>query len=119
MMGVSEDVKASMFNGLIPGADNIQNKAEFQKAMDGMGDYIEVQKFEPRNYLSCGSDVYFNVDWEFIWKPSGKAVSTTAIVRKKMTQPTFGSKSICEKYHLINAADVKQDQKKDANCTIC
>merc|ERR1712147_234196 len=75
------------------------------------GDYIEVKKFEPVNYLSCGSDVYFNVNWEFVWKPTGKVVCTMAIVRKKLTQPNFGSKCICEKYHLINPADVKRAQK--------
>merc|ERR1712176_1706851 len=111
--GVANDVKGSMLGGLIPGGDNIRNKAEFADIMIKIGDSLEVRKFEPLNYFACGNDVYFNVNWEFVWKETGDLVTTTAIVRKKMTQPTFGSKMICEKYHVINAADILKTKKRD------
>merc|ERR1711998_770251 len=107
MNGVSDDFKGSVLGGLIPGADKIKNKVEFQKIMDTMDDYIEIKKFDPCNFLGCGNDVYFNVNWEMVWKKTGKTIATTAIVRK-----TIRNNMICEKYHLIDSALVKGEKAK-------
>merc|ERR1719453_2607149 len=98
LAGVAENMKGSVLAGLVPGGENFKTKAEFQKVMETMGEYMEVTKFEPSNFLVCKNDVYFNVNWEFVWKETGRQITTTAIVRKRMTQPAFGSKMICEKY---------------------
>merc|ERR1719409_324781 len=98
MAGVSDDVKASMLGCLIPDADAISNKAEFQAIMDVIGDWMDVAKFEPTNYRALpNGDMMFNVNWAFTWKPTGKTVETTAIVRKVLKDGL-----ITEKYHMID-----------------
>merc|ERR1712146_9235 len=66
-----------------------------------MEKYMEVKKFEPYNFLAVGDDVLFNVNWEFVWKATGKTVQTTAVVRKVVKDG-----KICEKYHLIDVEAV-------------
>jgi len=101
MAGVADDVKADMLGGLIPGADCIKNKVEFAKVMGDIDKYLEVKKFEPCNFRALpNNDMMFNVNWEFVWKATGRLVTTTAIVRKVLKD-----NMICEKYHM---ADVQQ-----------
>jgi len=109
MAGVADDVKASMLGGLIPGADTISNKEEFGAVMGKMGDYMEVQQFEPVNFMALpNDDVMFNVNWKFKWLPTGKEVETTAIVRKVLKDG-----KICEKYHMMDVDAVLQTSPRD------
>lgn len=102
MLGVSDTVKASMLGGLIPGAESVTSKSEFQGIMDVIGDWMTVSKFEPCNYRALpDASVIFNVNWEFVWKPTGRTVQTTAIVRKVLRD-----NQICEKYHLCDCDEV-------------
>jgi len=98
MEGVADDIKGSILGGLIPGADRVSGKAEFGALMGKMEEYMEVQKFEPCLWRAVGDDVLFNVEWKFVWKESGEAVETTALVRKVVRNGL-----ICEKYHMIDA----------------
>jgi len=101
LAGVSDDMKGSVLGGLLPGGEGFEGKEAFAALMGGMEQYMEVKKFEPCNWRAVGSDVLFNVNWEFVWKPTGKTVVTTALVRKVVREGL-----ICEKYHLVHAADV-------------
>merc|ERR1712216_853361 len=104
MAGVADDVKASMLAGLIPGAEHIANKADFARVMADIDQYMEIRKFEPCNSQSLpNDDVMFNVNWEFVWKPSGKVVTTTAIVRKVLKDSM-----LCEKYHMVDVEQVTE-----------
>merc|ERR1712224_803285 len=110
MAGVAEDVKADMLGGLIPGADCIENKAAFLKALGDMDKYMEVKKFEPCNWHAVGDDVLFNVNWEFVWKASGKTVTTTGLVRKVVRD-----NMICEKYHMVDVEQVTGEKQEEAS----
>merc|ERR1719453_591124 len=101
LAGVSEDFKGSVLGGLIPGADDMKSKADFMAVMEKMGDYMEVQKFEPCNWRAVGDDVLFNVNWKFTWKPTGKTIETTALVRKVVRDGM-----ICEKYHMVDVESI-------------
>lgn len=46
LAGVAENMKGSVLAGLVPGGENFKTKAEFQKVMETMGEYMEVTKFE-------------------------------------------------------------------------
>ena len=97
LAGVADDVKGSMLGGLIPGAENITNKAEFIAVFDKLADYMEVKKFEPTNWRAVNDDVLFSVEWEFVYKPTGVTHETTALVRKVVKDGM-----ICEKYHMCD-----------------
>ena len=71
--------------------------------MGKMGEYMEVSKFEPKNWRAVNDDVLFNVDWKFTWKPTGKVVETQAIVRKVLKDG-----NICEKYHMVDTEAIAQ-----------
>merc|ERR1712159_241233 len=103
--GVAEDIKGEVFHGLnIPGSA-FSSKSEFDLLGQSMSEYMDIHKFEPKNFVALpNNDVMFNVDWEFTWKPSGKVVETTAVVRKVLKDGM-----ICEKYHMIDCADVLED----------
>merc|ERR1719253_812142 len=109
LVGVADDIKAVMLGGLIPGADCIKNKAEFTKVMGELDKYMEVKKFEPCNWRAVGDDVLFNVNWEFVWKATGKTVTTTALVRKVMR-----NNMICEKYHMVDVEEITGEKKEEA-----
>jgi len=102
LAGVSDDMKGSVLGGLIPGGDSFNTKEEFGALMGEMDKFMEVKKFEPCNWRAVGSDVLFNVNWEFVWKPTGKTIETTAVVRKVLR-----GNQICEKYHMVDVEAVK------------
>merc|ERR1719198_243930 len=108
LAGVADDIKGSVLGGLIPGADSIKNKAEFAKVLGDLDQYMEVKKFEPCNWRAVGSDVLFNVNWEFVWKPTGKTIETTAVVRKVLRD-----NMICEKYHMVDVEAVTSEKHPD------
>merc|ERR1719450_646400 len=74
-----------------------------------MGDYMDVQKFEPVNFMALpNGDMMFNVQWQFTWKETGKEVETTSIVRKVLKDGM-----ICEKYHMMDVDAVLQTSPRD------
>ena len=96
LSGVHPNVKGSVLGGLIPGADTITNKAQLAKLLkEDIPKYMDIRKFEPANWVGVGDQVFFTVDWEFVWKPTGKVVTTRATVRKVVCDGL-----ICEKYHM-------------------
>merc|ERR1711998_431508 len=100
----------SMLGGLIKGADGIANKQEFQDVMSQMNDVMEVSKFEPCNFRALpNNDMMFNVNWTFVWKQTGKEVSTTAVVRKVLN----AEGNLCEKYHMVDADAVLQTSPRE------
>jgi len=104
LAGVDESIKANMLGGLIPGADKVSSKAEFGAIFGLMGDYMEVEKFEPVNFRALpNNDMMMNVNWKFTWKPTGKVVETQAIVRKVLKDG-----NICEKYHMVDTEAITQ-----------
>lgn len=103
MAGVDDAIKGSILGGLLPGAEAVSNKAEFGAVMGVMDQYMEVQKFEPKNWRAVGDDVLFNVDWIFVWKKTGETIETTALVRKVVRDGR-----ICEKYHMIDPALIER-----------
>merc|ERR1719473_208894 len=50
----------------------------------------------------------FLVDWEFVWLPTNKFVTTTAVVRKVVKDG-----KICEKYHMVDCDAVLQQSPRD------
>ena len=96
LTGVAPDIKGSVLGGLIPCGDDYHGKAAFREIMESMPQFMEVQKFEPKNWRAVNDDVLFNVDWAFVWIPTGKLIETTALVRKVVRDGM-----ICEKYHCI------------------
>jgi len=109
LAGVAEDMKGSVLAGLIPGGDCFKNKAEFAKIMGEMDQYMEVKKFEPCNWRAVGDDVLFNVHWEFVWKETGKTVTTTGLVRKVVK-----NNMICEKYHMCDVEEITGVKQEEA-----
>ena len=59
--------------------------------MGGMEQYMEVKKFEPCNWRATGDDVLFQVDWVFVWVPTGVTHTTTALVRNARDLPPWQS----------------------------
>ena len=108
LAGVSDDMKGSVLGGLIPNGDAFKSKEEFGALMGSMEQYMEVKKFEPCNWRAVGSDVLFNVNWEFVWKPTGKTIETTAVVRKVLRD-----NMICEKYHMVDVEAVTSEKHPD------
>ena len=99
--GCSNDFKGKIFSGLIPGGENINGKEELQELFNKMQEYIEVIKFEPQDWSAIRNIVYFTVNWEFKWIPTGKIVKTSANVKKIIKDG-----KISEKYHIVNYGDV-------------
>ena len=97
LAGCSDDIKGSVLGGLIPGAEDIKSKTDMADMLGSIEKYMEVKKFEPCNWHAIGDDVLFNVNWEFVWKETGKSVETTALVRKVVKD-----NMICEKYHMVD-----------------
>lgn len=56
-----------------------------------------MKKFEPVDWCGVGNNVYFTVNWEFIWK----LVKTSANVKKVIVD-----NKIKEKYHIVHYHDV-------------
>jgi len=106
MAGVADDFTFDVLGGLIPGAVGT-DKAAFGALMGSMGEYMDVQKFEPYNFRAMpNSDMIFNVDWTFVWKQTGATVETTAICRKVLKE-VGGALMLCEKYHMVDAACIE------------
>ena len=63
--------------------------------------YMDIQKFEPVDWCATENKVYFTVHWEFLWKPTGQLVKTSANVKKVIVDG-----KIKEKYHIVNFCDV-------------
>ena len=99
--GCSDDFKGQIFSGLIPGGNSINGKEELQELFKKMPEYIEVIKFEPKDWSAIRNIVYFTVDWEFKWVPTGKIVKTSANVKKVIKDG-----KISEKYHIVNYGDI-------------
>ena len=99
--GCHDDFYGKIFSGLIPGGENIQGINQLRKMFTVMQDYMEIKKFEPKDWSSVENNVYFTVDWEFIWKPTNKLVKTSANVKKVIVD-----NKIKEKYHIVNYHDV-------------
>ena len=99
--GCHENFYGKIFSGLIPGGDNIKGKEELVKMFELLPEYMEIVKFEPVNWAAVGNTVYFTVNWEFIWKHTGKRVVTSANVRKVVKDG-----KIIEKYHIVNYGDI-------------
>ena len=59
-----------VFSGLIPGGEEIKGKEELTKMFGLMPEYVDMKKFEPVDWCGVGNNVYFTVNWEFIWKPT-------------------------------------------------
>jgi len=116
LAGVAEgdSFKGSILGGLIPGGEAIKSKAEFVELMGRMGDYMEVKKFEPGNWFAVNNDVLFTVDWEFMWKPTGKVVETTALVRKVLDKDN----NICEKYHMVDTEAITGQKSPHDESTV-
>eukprot|EP00619_Florenciella_sp_RCC1007_P014541 CAMPEP_0205923666 /NCGR_PEP_ID=MMETSP1325-20131115/16529_1 /ASSEMBLY_ACC=CAM_ASM_000708 /TAXON_ID=236786 /ORGANISM="Florenciella sp., Strain RCC1007" /LENGTH=281 /DNA_ID=CAMNT_0053291915 /DNA_START=42 /DNA_END=887 /DNA_ORIENTATION=+ len=94
--GVHDNISGSVLGGLIPGGENYSGKEEFAAIMEKMPQFMEVKKFAPRGWHAVNDDVLFNVDWEFVWLPTGETIETTALVRKVVRDGM-----ICEKYHCV------------------
>jgi len=103
---VDDGVKASMWSGFIHDRP-IQNKVDFQAAMDRVASVIELSKFEPRDWASTGDIVYFTVGMEGRFKkPDGtwsKPIAFEGTVRKKMRNG-----KIVEKHHMIDTNLINQ-----------
>merc|ERR1712151_1119264 len=95
---VHDGVKGSLLGGQLHGADSINNKAELKQILDSFDNYMDIKRFEPCNFrLLPNNDVMYNVEWEFVWKPSGKLVTTTAIVRD-----VFDEDMLVETFHMVD-----------------
>tara|TARA_B100000674_G_C37850734_1_gene919854 strand:- start:245 stop:718 length:474 start_codon:yes stop_codon:yes gene_type:complete len=90
-----------IFSGLIPGGDLIQGKEQLAKVFDILPKYIDIIKFEPVDWCAVDNNVYFTVNWEFIWKPTDQLIKTSANVKKIIVDG-----KIKEKYHIVNFTDV-------------
>merc|ERR1711998_724405 len=99
-----------MLGGLIPGAEAVASKDDLWGVMGKMGEYMEVTKFEPCNFRALpNNDMMMNVNWTFVWKQTGKEVSTTAVVRKVLN----AEGNLCEKYHMVDADAVLQTSPRE------
>jgi len=99
--GCHEEFYGKVFSGLIPGGEEIKGKEELTKMFGLMPEYVDMKKFEPVDWCGVGNNVYFTVNWEFIWKPTGKLVKTSANVKKIIVD-----NKIKEKYHIVHYHDV-------------
>ena len=99
--GCHEEFYGKVFSGLIPGGDEIKGKEDLKKMFELMPKYIQIKKFEPVDWCCVDNNVYFTVNWEFIWKPTGKLVKTSANVKKVIVD-----NKIKEKYHIVHYHDV-------------
>ena len=99
--GCHEEFYGKVFSGLIPGGDEIKGKEELKKMFELMPKYIQIKKFEPVDWCGVGNNVYFTVNWEFIWVPTNEFIKTSANVKKVIVD-----NKIKEKYHIVHFQDV-------------
>merc|ERR1712217_780030 len=98
---LTDDVRGSMLGGLIEGAEAITSKAELKSVLDNFDAYMEMKKLRPFNFQSLpNSGVMYNVEWEFVWKPTDKLITATAVVLD-----VLHGDMLAETYHMV---DVKQ-----------
>ena len=71
--------------------------------MSKVEEYVQVRKFEDKDWAAVGNTVYFTVEWEMKLKESDNWVTTEVNVRKVGTDG-----KICEKYHAVDAARIRQ-----------
>ena len=77
-----------------------KGKEQLASMFADFSNHIDMLKFEPVNWAAVDDTVYFTVNWEMIWKKTGKLVKTSANVRKVIKDG-----KIIEKYHIVNYAD--------------
>ena len=99
--GCHDEFYGKIFSGLIPGGDEICGKDDLKKMFDILPKYMDIKKFEPVDWCEVDNNVYFTVNWEFLWKPTNQLVKTSANVKKVIIDG-----KIKEKYHIVNFADV-------------
>ena len=97
--GCHEEFYGKIFSGLIQGGDEIKGKEQLASMFADFSNHIDMLKFEPVNWAAVDDTVYFTVNWEMIWKKTGKLVKTSANVRKVIKDG-----KIIEKYHIVNYA---------------
>ena len=99
LRGCHANIKGAVMGGLLPGGENVQSKDELTKLLkEDIPKYMDIRKFEPLDWAAEGDNVYFVVNWEFLWKPTNKLVKTQGKVHKVVRDNL-----ICEKYHMVNA----------------
>eukprot|EP00472_Partenskyella_glossopodia_P012660 CAMPEP_0197540902 /NCGR_PEP_ID=MMETSP1318-20131121/66861_1 /TAXON_ID=552666 /ORGANISM="Partenskyella glossopodia, Strain RCC365" /LENGTH=272 /DNA_ID=CAMNT_0043100015 /DNA_START=482 /DNA_END=1300 /DNA_ORIENTATION=- len=111
--GISEDFVGTIMSGIVPGGESIKGKEGMMAFFENSSKVVEVLKFEAVDWCGKGDNVYFTVNWEFIYKPTQQFVKTTGNVRKVLK-----NNLICEKYHLINADAIKKtkaDPRPESN----
>merc|ERR1712046_270841 len=96
--GCHEEFGGDILAGLVKGGERVTGTEGLGDLMWAMDATMAVTKFEPANWAAVGNNVFFTVDWEFVYKPTGNQVATTAVVRKVIRDG-----KICEKYHRVNA----------------
>jgi len=96
-----DDFCGDIWSGIIPGGENIRGKEALVAMFGEIGNHIEVKKFEPKNWAGVANYVFFEVDWEFVVKKTGKTVATTGLVLKIVKD-----QKICFKHHRLNNAEV-------------
>jgi len=99
--GCHTNFYGKIFSGLIPGGDIIQGKEQLAKVFDILPKYIDIIKFDAVDWCAIDNNVYFTVNWEFIWRPTEQLVKTSANVKKIIVDG-----KIKEKYHIVNFTDV-------------
>ena len=100
-------------SGIVPGGESIKGKEGMMAFFENSSKVVDIQKFEAVDWCGKGDNVYFTVNWEFIYKPTQQFVKTTANVRKVLK-----NNLICEKYHLVNADAIKKtkaDPRPESN----
>lgn len=105
MEGVHPKLKGSVLAGIIPGGDSIECKADLGAMLTELPKYMDLKKFEPSNWVGVGDQVFFTVDWEFVWKPTGRNVTTQATVRKVVKDGL-----ICEKHHHMQPTFISNEE---------
>ena len=97
------DFKGSILSGLVPGGENICSRQQLVDFMSKVEEYVEVRKFEDKDWAAVGNTVYFTVEWEIKLRGSDRWITTEANVRKVVRDG-----KICEKYHFVDTARIQQ-----------
>ena len=66
--GCHDEFYGKIFSGLIPGGDEVCGKDDLKKMFDTLPKYMDIKKFEPVDWCEVDNNVYFTVNWEFLWK---------------------------------------------------
>ena len=90
------------------------NTVSNKELVESFNNYVDMKKFEPIDWAQVNNTVYFTVNWEFIWKPTGKYVKCSANVRKVIKDG-----KIAEKYHMVNYNDIVNHDSSFDNLILC